>query len=146
MYSFPPHNHQVAISPYALHILYSPTAWKNSYLVGVGTTRVTKSVHSSCACSIGYKPQNTRFSSFFWFDSLCVSMACRFSKSASPFVCTFISCKIYSFLIGCHVFFKPFSPFFLRKLHFKSNSTYIDLTVNRLLIHSQGWSQHLIRK
>ncbi len=35
------HDHAVANSPHALHLLHSPNTHKNSCLVGVGTTRVT---------------------------------------------------------------------------------------------------------
>ncbi len=66
--TFSLHNHLVTTGPCVLHLLHSPTTRKNSYLVGVGATYVTKSAvsrllsviqHSSRVCLMGNKPQNT---------------------------------------------------------------------------------------
>ncbi len=93
--TFPLHNHLVATSPHALHLLYSPTARKNSCLVGAGTTRVTKPAISrlpsmiqslSCACSISNEHQNKRFFFFFLDSTHCVSITRVGSVTLSPFV------------------------------------------------------------
>ncbi len=90
------HDHLVATIPHVLHLHLSLTTNKNSCLVGVGITHVTKPAVSwlqseiqlsTCPCSIGKEPQNTLVFPFFQFDdALCVCSACRLSISVSPLV------------------------------------------------------------
>ncbi len=76
-HTFSLHDRQVATGPCALHLLGLPTAHKNSCLVWVGTTCVTKPAvsrllseiqFSSCACLIGNEQQNRMV--FPFFDSM----------------------------------------------------------------------------
>ncbi len=71
-HTFPLHNYLVATSPHALHLLHSPTTRKNSYLVGVSTTRIMKSAVSwllseagTAHTSILREYMNTEYSSTF---------------------------------------------------------------------------------
>ncbi len=107
-HTFPLRNHLVATGLRALHLLHSPTAWKNSCLVGVGTTCVTKLAvsrllseiqHSSRACSIGNEPQNTRVFSFF--DSMhCAPVRRAGSVTLCPPLYIFPNFEKYDWVLG----------------------------------------------